>query len=248
MRTRSSSIAWAISMRSKGSRCGPGNAPAACPWSIVIGKPTKPWPSITPARSLTIGLAPGSLPNRCLVEISQIDAALTKTGSNSSFMASRARALSFSSPANHQRKACVSSRRRVTSLPLCQLGVGHWLEKLRSYSQHALECAELTLGRRRIDGRETRDWSSAPRDNDFFSGLNSREKLGKIGLRSMYGHSRHLALPTLVHTLAKGAARVHRACEQSGKHGCVNHVARPDSLEPGRRSQSRAAARGRAWD
>src|ERR1700734_4289038 len=194
MRTRSSSMAWAISMRSKGSRCGPGNAPAACPWSIVIGKPTKPWPSITPARSLTIGLAPGSLPNRCLVEISQIDAALTKKGSNSSFMASRARALSFSSPANHQRKACVSRRSRVTLLPFGQLGLGHGLEELRPDAHKTFERAELALGRRRIDGREACDWSSAPSDDDFFSGLNSREKLGKIGLRCMDGDDGHQML------------------------------------------------------
>jgi len=139
-------------------------------------------------------LAPGSLPNRCFVEISQIEAALTKTGSNSSFMASPARTLSFSSPANHQRKACVSRRSRVTSFPFRQLGVRHRLEKLRPDAHKTFERAELTLGRRRIDGRETCDWSSAPSDDDFFSGLDSREKLGKIGLRRTDGDDGHQML------------------------------------------------------
>src|ERR1700733_1505320 len=129
-----------------------------------------------------------------IVEISQIEAALTKTGSNSSFMASRARTLSFSSPANHQRKASVSRRSRVTLLPFGQLGLGHGLEELRPDAHKTFERAELALGRRRIDGREACDWSSAPSDDDFFSGLNSREKLGKIGLRCMDGDDGHQML------------------------------------------------------
>ena len=184
-------------------------------------------PSITAARWSTIALAPGSLPNRCFVEISQTDAALTKIESISSPIASRARQLSFSSPANHQRKACVSSRSRVTSFPFRQFGVGHWLEKFRPDAHSALQCAELALGCRSMDGRETCDWRSAPSDDDLFTGLNSGEKLRKMGLRSVYGDGGHRALPDLVQTLANHVVRVHRPCEQSAKHGCVDPCRSP---------------------
>jgi hypothetical protein len=73
---------------------------------------------------------PGSLPNRCFVVISQMEAAPTKIGSTSSSKASRALTLSLSSPASHQRKACVSGRSRATLLPIRQLGARQWLEKI----------------------------------------------------------------------------------------------------------------------
>jgi hypothetical protein len=77
------------------------------------------------------------------------------------------------------------------SLPLRQLGACHWLEKLRPYTQHALERSELTLGPQRVDGREPCYWNLAAGNDDLLTGLNSGEKLGKIGLRGVYGDDGH---------------------------------------------------------
>jgi hypothetical protein len=183
--TGSSRRACAISMRSKGIAMGPRQCARCHSVTNRDRQAYETWLSITPARSPTIALAAGSLPKRRLVEISQTDAALTKIGSNSSLMALRASELSFSPPASHQRHAWVSGRSRGASLPFRQLGVCHWLEKFRPHTSDALECAELAVGRQRLDGSKTRDRGSTASD------VNSGEKLGKIGLRGVYGDNGH---------------------------------------------------------
>ncbi len=107
----SSCIACAISIRSNGSRSGPGSAPANWPWTNEIGSGTKPCVSSTAARSAAIAATPGSLPIRNLVAISQADAALVKTALPASAIADCAVDDRAVSPAIHQRKAWVSSRR-----------------------------------------------------------------------------------------------------------------------------------------
>ena len=56
------------------------------------------------------------------------------------------------------------------------------------------EGAELTLSRQRVDRREPCDGYLAAGNDNLLAGLNSGEKLGKIGLRRMYGNDRHYAL------------------------------------------------------
>ena len=118
-KTRSCASAWAMSMRSKGSRCGPGKAPARAASATVIGSSAKPWCAIAPATSAAINSQPGNLPSRCLVVISQAVAALTRFSFRGSKMAWRTvsgrRLLSVS----HQISAWVSSRiRNRNHLPM----------------------------------------------------------------------------------------------------------------------------------
>ena len=119
MKTRLCVSAWAMSIRSKGSRWGPGSAPARLASSTVMASSSKPWFAIAPATSAAIKSAPGSLPSRCLVVISQADAALINTAFASSaivrYTVSDRRLLSVI----HQRKVCVSnSARTAIHLPM----------------------------------------------------------------------------------------------------------------------------------
>jgi len=104
-------MACATSSRSNGSRSGPGSAPANWPWTNEIGSGTKPCVLSMAPRSAAIAATPGSLPMRTFVAISQADAALVKTALPSSAMAACAVDDRAVSPAIHQRKAWVSSRR-----------------------------------------------------------------------------------------------------------------------------------------
>ena len=112
MRTRLCDSAWAMSILSKGSRWGPGSAPARAPSSTVTGSSSKPWSAMAPATSRATASAFGSLPRRCLVAISQADAALINTSFASFSIARRAASDNRSLPASHQRNAWVSSRSR----------------------------------------------------------------------------------------------------------------------------------------
>jgi hypothetical protein len=58
----------------------------------------------------------------------------------------------------------------------------------------SLHGPETPRRRPSTDPRKPRDWSLAPRNDDLLTGLNSGEKLGKIGLRNMYGDNGHDAL------------------------------------------------------
>lgn len=50
-------MACAISMRSNGSWCGPGNEQAAWPWRRVMARPVNPWLVTTPSKSATSAAA-----------------------------------------------------------------------------------------------------------------------------------------------------------------------------------------------
>ena len=91
MRTRPRDTAWAMSILSKGSRSGPGSAPARAASSTVMGNSSKPWPAMAPGMPRAIDAASSSLPRSCFVAISQAEAALTNTAFASSSMARRAR-------------------------------------------------------------------------------------------------------------------------------------------------------------
>ena len=73
----SSSSACAISIRSKGSWCGPGNIPARIPCSQVTASSRNLSPSRYPRKSFTSSEALDNLPLRNFVAISQEETALT---------------------------------------------------------------------------------------------------------------------------------------------------------------------------
>ena len=116
-RTKLPDNAWAMSILSKGSRCGPGKAPARTACSTVMGSSSKFCPAIAPGMSRANASASGSLPSRCLVAISQADAALTITSLSSSAIACRAGSDRRLLPESHQKNAWVSSSRRNAQLP-----------------------------------------------------------------------------------------------------------------------------------
>src|SRR5271157_1607962 len=138
---------------------------------MVIGRPTKPWDSIAPARSEAITFTPGRLPNRCFVEISHVDAALTKMAFSSSPRAARALRLRLSSPASHQRKACVSSRRRTRLFSLGQIGVRHRLKEIRPDAHSAFHRAKPTRGHGRTNWRQPRHRRLAAGDDNLLARL-----------------------------------------------------------------------------
>ena len=105
MKTRLCVSAWAMSIRSKGSRWGPGKAPARAAWSTVIGSSSKFCPAMAPLISRASASALGSLPSRCLVAISQAAAALISTLLLSSVIVRRAGIDRRLSPENHQMNA-----------------------------------------------------------------------------------------------------------------------------------------------
>jgi hypothetical protein len=80
---------------------------------IFIGSSVKPWLAPVPAMSAAMTAAPGNLPNRYLLEISQAETALTKTSLSGSAIASRAASENARSPASYQRSMWVSSSRRM---------------------------------------------------------------------------------------------------------------------------------------
>src|SRR6185312_2894519 len=96
--------------------CSGGRLPATWPWRSETGSSVKPCPAMIAAASPVRKAASGNRPTRCLVAISQVEAALTKTSLAGSPIASRARAGRASSPDSHQTSAWVSSRRRTALL------------------------------------------------------------------------------------------------------------------------------------
>ena len=75
-------------MRSNGSRRGLGSAPARVASGTLIASSLKPWLAIPPAMSAANARSTlGSLPSRCLVAISQAEAALTRISFSSSEIA-----------------------------------------------------------------------------------------------------------------------------------------------------------------
>jgi hypothetical protein len=102
---------WAISMRSKGSRCGPGSAPAASACSMVIGKTCIRALCSKYGRSSATLPACGNLPNRLLVAISQPDALLTRIVFSGARITLRAGLESLGSSNSHHSKTCVSSKK-----------------------------------------------------------------------------------------------------------------------------------------
>ena len=69
--------ACAINMRSKGSRCVPPREPARTSCIKVMRRPRKRERRTRSPKLSTIRATPGHLPSRCLVDISQAEAALT---------------------------------------------------------------------------------------------------------------------------------------------------------------------------
>src|SRR5271163_221794 len=128
---------------------------------------------------------------RCLVEISQAEAALTKTSFAASAMASRALTESAASPPSHQRKAWVSSNSRKPLFPPRQFFFGQGFEKLGSDGHDALERTEFSLGRLRNVRREFGDRSLAAGQNDFLARFYAGEQFGEIGLSRVNGDSGH---------------------------------------------------------
>jgi hypothetical protein len=84
---------------------------------MLIGKAVKPCPAMQSPRSCTTAAAPGSLPIRCLVAISQAEAALTRTALAGAAIAACAAGDNRASPASHQSSAWVSSSRRIDQRP-----------------------------------------------------------------------------------------------------------------------------------
>ena len=117
-RIRSSGLrarAWAMSTRSNGSRCGLGSRPARSASSTVIASSSKPWPAMLPAtssahrlslRQLADAVLGGNLPSRCRTYEDGVGVIFDRAAGDS-----RQRML----PANHQRRAWVSSSIRTTS-------------------------------------------------------------------------------------------------------------------------------------
>ena len=102
---------WAMSMRSKGSLCGPGSRPARAAWAEVIGSDSNDsWARMASKRRAK-SAAPGSLPRRDLVAISHAEAALTKMMLERELISLRTRGGSAGSSVSHQSKAWVSKRR-----------------------------------------------------------------------------------------------------------------------------------------
>jgi len=110
---RFSACACAINMRSNGSRCSPGKLPArsACPMEMPSGR--KPICSSSRPNLPTMFSAPGSLPKRNFVEISQAETAETNTSFPKDSRAVCAFFESLLSPSIAQRRVCVSTRRRT---------------------------------------------------------------------------------------------------------------------------------------
>ena len=133
IRTRSCASACAMSIRSNGSRCGPRKLPARTASETVMGNSAKPSPAMAPAMSLASAAAPGILPRRYLVAISQADAALISFSLASSAMAPRAATGSWSLPASHHMNAWVSSSSRKTQFSQTESSVsGSGSKKLSS--------------------------------------------------------------------------------------------------------------------
>jgi len=114
---RFSAWAWAISMRSKGSWCGPGKRPARTACSTDTANSTNRARLRCPVKSRASSAPLSSRPERTFVAISQADAELTKTSLPSRPITFRAVAGSKSWSFNHHRSACVSSRRRKGLIP-----------------------------------------------------------------------------------------------------------------------------------
>jgi hypothetical protein len=101
---------------------------------------------------------------------------------------------------------------RVTPIPPTRRS--SLARKFRPHTNDALECAELAVGRQRLDGSKTRD---RVRPRAMSTRARSLERLVFAACMA----TMDISDPSLGHTSAKCAALVHRACEQSAKHGCV---------------------------
>ena len=107
--------AWlcAMSMRSNGSWCGPGRSPARTPCSIETGNSSNRSRAIYSVKFAARSSAPGSLPRRTLVAISQADAALARIVFSGLAITLRTAAEKDGSSMNHQSNAWVSKRKRT---------------------------------------------------------------------------------------------------------------------------------------
>lgn len=102
-----SRAAWAMSIRSKGSRWWPFSIPAAKACSKLMGSDSKRALRSRVGRLRAASSASGSLPKRYLVEISHADALLTKTSLSGLRIASRAFLDSCGSSNSHQSRVGV---------------------------------------------------------------------------------------------------------------------------------------------
>src|SRR5581483_87487 len=171
-------------MRSKGSPCGCGQAPARSPWAKVIGRSSKrcsaQYDSSEP------GGAHRSLPRRTLVAISQAVAALTTTVVVSSSTRRRTFRLSALSAVAHQIRAWVSSSSlsRPTSA-LSSPPRRQRLEECVAELDRPLQCPGRALGGASLKRDQPRVRFTTLGDDDLLAGVRPLEELREVGLRLM---------------------------------------------------------------
>src|SRR5262245_44814843 len=94
-----------------------------------------------------------------------------------------------------------------------------------------------TAAGRRMDRRETRDLSLTARDDGFLASLNPGEKLGNIGLRVVGGDGGHRRSEVTPQISCEPRPALTDLANKARNMVASPYVARPDSLEPVRRSQ-----------
>ena len=151
--------AWAINMRSNGSRCGPGSLRARSASATVIASPSKLWLAMVAATPSAVMAPSGNLSSRYLVVISQAYAALTKMLFSSSAIAWYA---------TLDRRALSTSHHRTCGYPTVPASTNG---SKRSFS---LEDIGLSLARCHA-GDKPYDRFTATGDQDLFTSFSLRQ-------------------------------------------------------------------------
>jgi hypothetical protein len=175
---------------------------------------------ITPARSPTIALAPRSLPNRCFVEISQIDAALTKTVPTLRLSPhARRRLASRLLPTTRERRACREGAAALYSHSANSASV------IGSRNSGPTLTTPLSAPNWRLAGSPWMGVNRAigvlPRAMTISSPASTLARSLERFVFASWMVTVDIESPRLTRMLANAFAPVHRPCEQSAKHGCV---------------------------
>jgi len=181
----------AISMRSRGSLWIAGNPPAACPSLRLIGSSAKPWPATAPGVSAAMTAAPGNLPNRYLVAISQAEAALMKTSFSGSAIAARAASDNAWSPASHHRNAWgVEQQTHGLEAPGDLAPSFPTLPAATARKTRVRPTAFPSVHRRRAwlsgDRHQLDDGFSTTRDDDLLPRFGAGDQARQMSLRNVY--------------------------------------------------------------